>query len=285
MSLIQEALRRQREEHGDGAEPQQASQPTQEPAAHSLRPTGTKPADSMPAEKKTTAAPPAQSAKKKRLLPVLALAAILILATGAATIYLADYVISAFKGKKPVAAAVKGKTPAQPAAKAGAEPPAAPAGSGAVPQEQPAPEEAAEAPKTPAAAGADAGAQEKIEPQTQPAPAQQAAAKPPAPPKPQAPAQPPAKPPVAATAARPAAKPPAPQPAAETPKKKISWPSLKLQGILRGPTLEQSAALINNKTIEIGSQINGATLTEIKPDGVVLQIEHETRTLRVGESM
>ncbi len=76
------------------------------------------------------------------------------------------------------------------------------------------------------------------------------------------------------------ASPPPPQ----KPLEPVYWPKLKLSAIVRN-TQGKSAAILNNNLVDIGAEINGVTLLEILPNGDVrLQCGHETMLLRVGQT-
>lgn len=62
----------------------------------------------------------------------------------------------------------------------------------------------------------------------------------------------------------------------------LQWPTLKLTGLLSSLNAGEGAARINNQMVFIGGQIEGVTLTEIHSDGVSLKYGDETKFLKVG---
>lgn len=75
-----------------------------------------------------------------------------------------------------------------------------------------------------------------------------------------------------------------PPPAIEP--KTVSWPSLRLQGVLtRGAARQRSAAFINAEMVEEGEQIEGVVLVEVGSAGVWLEFSGERKFLRVGQAL
>lgn len=83
---------------------------------------------------------------------------------------------------------------------------------------------------------------------------------------------------VAKAASREMAAPP-PAPTAPAP---VTWPTLKLTGILSGLSQGEGAARINNQMVFVGGQIEGVTLVEIRSDSVMLKYGSETKFLKMG---
>lgn len=84
----------------------------------------------------------------------------------------------------------------------------------------------------------------------------------------------------ASTSARIASEPPVVEP---TPP--MEWPRFELTGVLSGLGPGKNAAIINNQMIIEGSQIEGVTVLEVQADGVLLKYGNETRFLRMGASL
>ena len=62
----------------------------------------------------------------------------------------------------------------------------------------------------------------------------------------------------------------------------LQWPTLKLTGLLSSLNAGEGAARINNQMVFIGGQIEGVTLIKIGSDGIYLKYGDETRFLKVG---
>jgi hypothetical protein len=78
---------------------------------------------------------------------------------------------------------------------------------------------------------------------------------------------------------------PIPPPKPEPPPEPVVWPVLKLNAVVRNPRTGQSAAMLNHKLVDVGGEIEGVTLLEVMPDAVRLRCGHETRLLRMGQSL
>jgi hypothetical protein len=65
----------------------------------------------------------------------------------------------------------------------------------------------------------------------------------------------------------------------------VDWPRLKLTALLCGVKGEENAAIINGAMVAEGGEIEGAILKEVQQEGVLLQIQHETRFLRMGATI
>lgn len=65
----------------------------------------------------------------------------------------------------------------------------------------------------------------------------------------------------------------------------MEWPRLKLTGVLSGLGQGKNAAMINNQMIIEDSRIEGVTVLEVQADGVLLKYGNETRFLRMGASL
>lgn len=79
------------------------------------------------------------------------------------------------------------------------------------------------------------------------------------------------------------ASPPAGKPSVEkAPPAPVQWPSLKLTAILASPNSGEGTARINNQMMFVGGQISGVTLVEIRSEGVLLKYGKETRFLKMG---
>ncbi len=72
-----------------------------------------------------------------------------------------------------------------------------------------------------------------------------------------------------------------PQPPSEPQKVSIAWPHLKISGAMAIKS-GQGQAIINGKYISVGEQIEGVTLVKIKGNQVILQYKGEQRTVNVG---
>ncbi len=275
MSLIQEALKRQEMEAagaGDAekvesageeipkeAPPPDSPAPAPEPSAESEpEPEASESADDVVLEK-------ADKGSKSRVwVSVAGIAILLVLAVGAA-IYLLSLAVS----RKPVASEAAGEQEAVQVA-------------------APVPDDAVaaplvEVPKEPAAP-APGTEPEVREPERE------------APPVKPAPAEAPAQasvPDVIASVAQvePETPPPeikkpvvkkAPEPVNLPP---VEWPRLKLTAVLCGLGDDQDAARINGVMVPEGGQVEGVTIKDVQQEGVMLQIEHETRFLRMGASI
>lgn len=74
-------------------------------------------------------------------------------------------------------------------------------------------------------------------------------------------------------------------PPVKSPPVPLQWPALKLTGILSSASDGEGAARINNQMVFIGGQIEGVTLVEIRADGVYLKYGKETRFLKMGGAL
>ncbi len=64
------------------------------------------------------------------------------------------------------------------------------------------------------------------------------------------------------------------------------WPAIHLQGVMAANTVnELGSAMINNKLVEEGMEVNGVLISKILPDKVVLKYKGATRVLLVGEKV
>ncbi len=64
----------------------------------------------------------------------------------------------------------------------------------------------------------------------------------------------------------------------------IDWPVLVLSGMVATTTEEKTSAILNGSLITLFQGIEGATLIEVRDDGVVLQYDRTRKFIRVGES-
>lgn len=64
----------------------------------------------------------------------------------------------------------------------------------------------------------------------------------------------------------------------------IDWPVLVLSGMVAGSTDEKTSAILNGSLVSLRQGIEGATLIEVRSDGVVLQYDRTRKFIRVGES-
>ncbi len=67
-------------------------------------------------------------------------------------------------------------------------------------------------------------------------------------------------------------------------KEPVSWPAIKLNAVVRNPHTGQSAAMLNNKVVDVGDEIEGVKLLEVLPDAVRLRCGQEIRLLRLGQT-
>ncbi|MBI3987132.1 MAG: hypothetical protein HY343_09440 [Lentisphaerae bacterium] len=64
---------------------------------------------------------------------------------------------------------------------------------------------------------------------------------------------------------------------------KVRWPVLRLNATLNTSGDSGGAAMINNKVVGMGEEIDGATLLDIRQDEVKVKLGDEVRVLRKGE--
>ncbi len=294
MSLIQEALKRQQAEFGDGrapgapgrspdAPPDETSPAAESPAAPASRLSLRQPA---PAPEASPDAPPDEPARAEKRRPWLGmlgviLAVLFILALVIGLLFLAW---RHFLSDEHAGTAALPAGGAEPAALASAPaddmPPAVNVPADAVPG----PAGAA----APAAAPSAPAPTQEVDAATVP-PAVPAPASEPAPVTAESPAPAPAMPaptpaPVAVAASAPES-PPVTAAIAATPAPPVIWPRLNLSGVLCSAVPGEGAARINNTMVFAGSEIEGATLLKIQEDGVLLRYQGETRFLRVGATL
>lgn len=264
MSLIEEALRKQREE----TDRAQQTQPAQSPPL-TLQPVREEPPPPLPDPAQEPDAAPENSRRTWRTLAgvvaIVAIIVILLLSLVGFGLYLfrrpaaAPVATTAVPRKGPAASPAPTNTPA-PAVPPVAVTTAAPAIVAAVPAATSAP---------PAAPVAVATA---VPPPVVAAPAPVAAAT--------------TTPPPAAVAALPAA------PAvaatnivtAEPPKTLVIWPRLAVSGFMGGGRGGRGAVIINNQMMSVGESIEGAKVLAVDKRGVTLSFGGEVRTLAVGSS-
>ena len=92
-----------------------------------------------------------------------------------------------------------------------------------------------------------------------------------------------AAPPVAVVTA-PRVKPPAPTTTVETGKLPVVWPRLTVSGFMGGGRTVRSTVIINGQMLTQGETIEGAKIVAVEKRGVTLSFSGETRTLAVGTS-
>ena len=65
----------------------------------------------------------------------------------------------------------------------------------------------------------------------------------------------------------------------------MEWPSLKLSAIVRGKSPNRGTAILNNRIVEVGGEIEGVILIKVDEDGVKLKNGSEVRTLKIGGTL
>jgi HEAT repeat protein len=65
----------------------------------------------------------------------------------------------------------------------------------------------------------------------------------------------------------------------------VTWPSLRLAGVLQGTSRRRGAAVLNSRIIREGDVLDGVTLQEVGEDFVKLRYHRQTRILRVNEEL
>ncbi len=302
MSLIQEALKRQQAEFGDGVPPGASSRTPDAPATEPVPAADARPAAEYPPApatrlslRKSVPAPeaspdetpvdPAPGEITRRpwlgmLGVVLAVLFILALVIGLLLLAWRHFLSEGDAGP-----AAKPAGSPEPAALA-----SVPAKVAPPPVDVPAdaaPGPAGTAPAAAAPAASEAAQEVVVETATPAVPAPESASAPvsaaesPVP----APVMPP--PPAAALdVAAPAPEAPAaPAEVAASPAPPAIWPRLNLSGVLCSAVPGEGAARINNTMVFDGGDIEGATLLKIQEDGVLLRYQGETRFLRVGATL
>ncbi len=276
MSLIQEALKRQEMEAAEAGNTQQGDNAGQQiPSA----PPGTPPdpasaaapaaSDQEPESSEVPAGVVIEKAEKgsksKVLASVAGIVFVLVLAVGAAV-----YLLSLAVSRKTVTPDASGQQ------ESADESAAAPGDT--------APPAVVEAPPAPTKPASTPVAMSVVhEPEQEAAPIK---------PPPALPAEKPLDPGVVASAAKVDAKPNPPKLEKPVVKKEpepvdlppVQWPRLKLTAVLCGLDDDQDAARINGVMVPEGGQIDGVTVKEVQQEGVMLQLEHETKFLRMGAS-
>ena len=69
---------------------------------------------------------------------------------------------------------------------------------------------------------------------------------------------------------------PAPQPA--------SWPEIRVMGVFERPDPSKSTAIVDGELEEVGTRIEGAKIVEVKHNGVVFSFRGEEKFVRVGRT-
>lgn len=265
MSLIEEALRKQREET-ERTQPAPAAEPAAESAATPP------PAPS---------APPPAAEPVQRNWPLLVGIGVALMIVVLALLWMMIFGLKLF-GIKPTpgatAAAAPRSAPAVPtqavvAATAPAVPTAVTSATVAA-----AATPVVTTPAAPAATTTTAANVTEAEPV--PPPAAAAAS-------PEVPAAPPAAPAVSATPVAPAttAAPAAPSASptnAVSAKAPVVWPRLAVSGVIGSTKAGRGTVLINNQMVAVGESIEGAKVLAVTKQGVTLTYSGETRTLSVG---
>ena len=63
-----------------------------------------------------------------------------------------------------------------------------------------------------------------------------------------------------------------------------AWPKLSLLGVMARSEVGRGSAIINNTVVEVGEEIEGARLLEVRNNGVMLQYNGDKQFVRVGQS-
>lgn len=299
MSLIQDALRRQQEESGDsraeGAEPKPGLQNSLAPGETSGDVPG---AEQTPSEPATTGETEESAVKKQETIPgkpakprvwmmVLGIVLFVVLVIGAVGFLISLSVsLVAKKNREKAAASIS-----ESAQSAGVPPaPVEPDVVSSRPAVVPVPESPLVSP--PVAEAAPSAPVTPVQPpenrlnaaEREPQPTKPPADKPVMSVKPVAGESPKVSKPEPKRVSSAAPK-PVPEPAVTKDLPPMEWPRLRLTAVLSGVGQGQDAARINDTMVSVGGEIEGVTLQEVQPEGVLLKYGHETRFLRMGASL